>query len=158
MLAVVGVCSALVQAGLTGVIVKKIGERKAMYLGLFSGMLAFIGYGLAPTWYWFVATIPLGALWGLATPNIQALMSSKVGPQEQGTLQGANMSLSAMSTVFAPILFGVILSAVTKSGVPMWLSGAAFWMAALFMVFSLILAGGVKQSLTVETPSDGAPH
>jgi MFS transporter, DHA1 family, tetracycline resistance protein len=159
MLAVVGVCSAIVQAGLTGVIVKKIGERKAMYLGLFCGLLAFIGYGLAPSWEWFVATIPLGSMWGLATPNIQALMSSKVDPKEQGTLQGANMSLSAMATIFAPILFGSTLSAVTHSEVPKWLSGSAFWLAALFMVFSLLLATGVKQSLKVEHgPNGGAAH
>ncbi|ESQ76758.1 TCR/Tet family MFS transporter [Asticcacaulis sp. AC402] len=157
MLAVVGICSAIVQAGLTGIFVKKLGELKSMYLGLFCGMIAFIGYGLAPSWEWFIATIPIGALWGLATPNIQALMSSKVDPKEQGTLQGANMGLSAMSTIFAPILFGLTLSAVTHDSVPMWLSGAAFWLAALFMVLSLWLAGGVKQSLRVEPGGEGKP-
>lgn len=149
MLAVVGVCSAVVQAGLTGIIVKALGERKTMFLGLICGVLAFVGYGLAPTWPLFVACIPLGALWGLATPNIQALMSSKVDPKEQGTLQGANMSLSAMSTIFAPLIFGATLAFVTRPQISMWLSGAAFLVAAAFMVLSVVLATGVKQSLKV---------
>ncbi len=145
MLAVVGICSAVVQGGLTGIIVKILGERKTMYLGLVCGILAFAGYGLAPSWPIFVACIPLGSMWGLATPNIQALMSSHVDPKEQGTLQGANMSLSSMSTIFAPLIFGATLSVVTKPGIPLWFSGASFLVAGLFMVLSLWLATGVKQ-------------
>ncbi|MBW8735535.1 MAG: MFS transporter, partial [Asticcacaulis sp.] len=146
MLAVVGICSAVVQAGLTGIIVKILGERTTMFLGLFCGVLAFAGYGLAPSWPLFVACIPLGSLWGLATPNIQALMSSKIDPKEQGTLQGANMSLSSMATIFAPLIFGSTLSYVTKPDVPIGLSGAAFLVAGLFMVLSLWLATGVKRA------------
>ncbi len=155
MLGAVGICSAVVQAGLTGIVVKTLGERKTMWIGLICGLVAFAGYGLAPNWEAFVAFLPIGALWGLATPNIQSLMSSKVDPKEQGTLQGANMSLSAMATIFAPLAFGFTLSAVTKAGVPLILSGAAFLLAAVFMLFSLVLATGVKQSLKVESSYGG---
>ena len=155
MLAVVGICSAVVQAGLTGLVVKRLGERTTMYIGLVCGVLAFAGYGLAPTWQIFLAFIPLGAFWGMATPNIQSLMSSKVDPKEQGTLQGANMSLSAMSVIFAPLIFGATLSAVTKPGVSTLFSGAAFLVAGAFMVLSVILASGVKQSLKVAKAYDG---
>ncbi len=155
MLGIVGICSAVVQAGLTGFIVKKLGERKTMFLGLICGVLAFCGYGLAPNWHWFIAAIPLGSLWGLATPNIQALMSSKVDPKEQGTLQGANMSLSSMSTIFAPLIFGATLSFVTRPGMPMVFSGAAFLVAGAFMVLSVVLATGVKQSHKVAPAYDG---
>ncbi len=155
MLAAVGICSAVVQAGLTGLFVKRFGERKTMFIGLFAGLVAFAGYALAPNWIVFVCILPIGSLWGLATPNIQSLMTSKVDPKEQGTLQGANMSLSAMSTIFAPLAFGFMLSAVTRVGVPVIFSGAAFGLAALFMLFGLILATGVSQSLKIENAYGG---
>ena len=147
MLGAVGVLSGIVQAGLTGVIVKKIGERQAMYVGLACGLIAFVGYALAPTWQIFVAFLPIGACWGLATPNIQALMTSKIDPHEQGTLQGANMSLSSTATIFAPMAFGALLFYVTRAGVPVIYSGAAFMLAAVFMVLALWLGAGVKPAL-----------
>ncbi len=162
MLAAVGVMSGVVQAGLTGMIVKRLGERKTMTIGLVCGLIAFAGYGLAPNWQVFVAFIPIGAMWGLATPNIQSLMSAKVDPKEQGALQGANMGLSSMATVFAPLAFGFILAFVTREGVPVLYSGAAFLLAAGFMLLSLWLASGVKVSpkaAQTEIPVDPAiPH
>ncbi len=147
MLGAVGILSGFVQAGLTGIIVKKIGERQTMYIGLACGLIAFVGYALAPSWQIFVAFLPIGACWGLATPNIQALMTSKVGQKEQGTLQGANMSLSSTATIFAPLAFGGLLFYVTRAGVPVMYSGAAFMLAAAFMVLALWLGAGVKPAL-----------
>ncbi len=143
-LAGVGVLSAIVQAGLTGIIVKAIGEVRTMYLGIFCGVISFTGYALAPDWTVFVAFMPVGAMWGLTTPNIQALMSGWVAPQEQGTLQGANMSLSAMATIFAPLAFGSVLSYVTHPTVAKMFSGASFLLAATFVLLGLLLAFGVK--------------
>jgi len=143
-LAGVGVLSAIVQAGLTGIIVKAIGEVRTMYLGIFCGIISFTGYALAPDWPVFVAFMPVGAMWGLTTPNIQALMSGWVAPQEQGTLQGANMSLSAMATIFAPLAFGSVLSYVTHPTVAKMFSGASFLLAATFVLLGLLLAFGVK--------------
>jgi MFS transporter, DHA1 family, tetracycline resistance protein len=143
-LAAVGVLSAIVQGGLTGIIVKAIGEVRTMYLGMACGIVAFVGYALAPGWPVFVAFMPIGAMWGLTTPNIQALMSGWVAPQEQGTLQGANMSLSAMATIFAPLAFGGVLSYVTHPAVSKIFSGASFLLAATFVLMALVLAFGVQ--------------
>ncbi|HVZ29919.1 MAG TPA: TCR/Tet family MFS transporter [Asticcacaulis sp.] len=149
MLAAVGVLSAVVQAGLTGLIVKRIGERGTMYLGLVCGLIAFAGYGLAPNWQIFVSFMPIGALWGLTMPNIQALMSTKVDPKEQGMLQGANMGLASMATIFAPLAFGSLLSVVTRPEVPKLFSGATFGLAAVIMVLAILMGLGVRQSLKV---------
>ncbi len=156
MLAFVGILSAVVQAGLTGVIVKALGELKTMFLGLGAGLVAFTWYAFAPQWQVFVLAMPVGALWGLTMPNIQALMTSKVDPKEQGMLQGSNMSLASMATIFAPIAFGSILSAVTRGGVPRELSGAAFLLAALCLLLALLLGLGVHSSLKVAPAYDGA--
>ncbi|CAL4868496.1 Tetracycline resistance protein, class C [Asticcacaulis sp. MM231] len=155
MLAVVGILSAIVQGGLTGMITKWIGERKAMYIGIVASLIAYIGYGLAPNGIVFVAFISVGCLGGLAMPNIQSLMSSKVDPKEQGTLQGANMSLTTLGNIVAPLIFGFVLSTVTRPGVAMLYSGAAFLVAALCMLLCLGLATGVTQSLKIEKAYGG---
>ena len=155
MLAVVGILSAVVQGGLTGVITKWIGERKAMYIGVVASLIAYTAYGLAPNWQVFVGFICIGCFGGLAMPNIQSLMSSKVDPKEQGTLQGANMSLSTMGNIVSPLIFGYVLSVVTKPGVAMLWSGAAFLVAAFCTLLCLWLATGVTQSLKVEKAYGG---
>ncbi len=150
----VGVLSAIVQAGLTGPIVKRIGERNAMFLGLACATVAFVGYGLMPTWWSFVLFMPIGAFGGLATPNIQSLMTSHVAPTEQGALQGANTALSSMANIFAPLLFGAVLAAVARPVVPKLFSGSAFVVAGVFVLGALVLAIGVhapvKASSVVE--------
>ena len=146
-LGAVGILTAIVQAGLTGMIVKAFGERKAMFIGLGCGAVAFLGYALAPVSWVFVAFLPIGALWGLAGSNIQALMTAKVDPKEQGTLQGANTSLSSVANIVAPLTFGLLQTSVTRPGMPMVLSGACFGLAAIFMLLNMWLGLGVKQSL-----------
>lgn len=158
MLAVVGILSAVVQGGLTGVITKRIGERKAMYIGIGASLIAYTAYGLAPNWKIFVGFIAIGCFGGLAMPNIQSLMSSKVDPKEQGTLQGSNMSLTTMGNIVAPLIFGYVLSTVTRPGVAVVYSGAAFLVAAVCTLLCLWLATGVRQSLAVEKVYGGEPQ
>jgi DHA1 family tetracycline resistance protein-like MFS transporter len=155
LLMAVGVLQGMSQAVLTGALVKRLGERGTMFLGLICGLIAFTGYALAPNWQIFVAFMPVGALWGLTMPNIQALMSTKVDPKEQGMLQGANMGLASMATIFAPLAFGSLLSFVTRPEMSRLLSGATFGLAALIMLLAILLGLGVKQSLKVAKTFEG---
>ncbi|MFN3808667.1 TCR/Tet family MFS transporter [Asticcacaulis sp.] len=152
-LAAVGVCSAIVQAGLTGRVVKAIGEKKAMLVGLSFGVIGFLGYGLAPTWQAYVLFIPLMSLWGLTGPAAQALMTSKVAPQEQGTLQGANMSLMSAAGIFAPLTFGAVFAVASTHG-PVT-AGAPFVLAAAILGLALLIAAGVKAA--IRHSGNGAP-
>ena len=49
--------------------------------------------------------MPVVALWGLAWPAGQGLMTRRVGPSEQGALQGANGSIQGVATMIGPVLF-----------------------------------------------------
>jgi DHA1 family tetracycline resistance protein-like MFS transporter len=104
-LAAVGVCSMIVQGGLIRTAVKHLGERRAMGVGLACGAAGMATYGLAGTGAVFLAGIPVMALWGLAGPSVQAIMSRHVSPSEQGQLQGACSSLQAISGLLGPGIF-----------------------------------------------------
>jgi len=102
MLASVGVASVIVQAGVIGPVVKRIGERAALLLGLLCGAVGFAVYGAAPTGTLFLAGVPVVALWGLAGAASQGLMTRRVGASEQGQLQGANGSVRGITELIGP--------------------------------------------------------
>src|SRR5690606_17735190 len=110
-LAAVGVCTAIVQAGLIGRIVAAIGERRALLLGQAAGLAGFPLYAFAPSGIWFLVGIPVIAFWGLANPSLQALATRQVGPEAQGRLQGAFMSLASLAGVVAPVVFSQVFAA-----------------------------------------------
>lgn len=137
-LLIVGVLSIIVQGGLIGKIVGWIGERRALMFGMACGALGFTLYGLAPSGYWFWAAMPIAALWGVANPAAQALMTRHVSPQEQGRLQGAIGSLGSIAGILAPSLFTRTFAAVAQAHVHTFWAGATFWLAA-----ALVATGGV---------------
>ena len=98
-LAIVGVGSMIVQAGLVGRVVSALGERRTMLAGLAFGVVSFLFYGLAPTGGVFLSGIFFGSLFGLMFPALQGRMTRRVDPGEQGRLQGAITSLMGVAGV-----------------------------------------------------------
>ncbi len=155
-LALVGVASMIVQGGLVGLAVRRLGEARALVAGLLCGAVAFIIYGLAPRGSVFLLGIPVGALSGLAYPALQGLMTRRVGPDEQGRLQGAVASIMGIAGVIAPILFTQVFAAAIGKFHGLGLSGAPFLLAALLLVVAVAAVrhelGGAPDALRKETP------
>jgi DHA1 family tetracycline resistance protein-like MFS transporter len=133
-LALVGVASVVVQGGLVGRIVGALGERRSLAIGLVCGAVGMLVYAFAPNGSLFLAGIVMTALYGLATPSLQSLMTSRVGPTEQGQLQGAISSLNGIASMTAPSLFTWafalgITPALNLPGIP-FLLAACFLIAA----------------------------
>jgi DHA1 family tetracycline resistance protein-like MFS transporter len=139
-LAAVGICGAVVQAGLAGRVVKRLGERRTLLLGCVFGTLGFAIYGFAPTGPWFLAGIPVMAFWGLASPATQALMSRQVDATEQGRLQGAVTGLTSLAGIFAPFLFASLFAAVIRPQAVLHLPGASFLLSSLIVVAAGVVA------------------
>jgi MFS transporter, DHA1 family, tetracycline resistance protein len=139
-LAAVGVCTAIVSGGLVGPIVSRIGERRAALTGLAFGAAAFTIYGVSSTGRLFLAGVPVMAFWGLFGPSAQGIMSRRVGPSEQGQLQGAVMGLRGLSGLFSPFLFTFTFATFIGPRAGLHLPGAPFLLAALLLVAALALA------------------
>jgi MFS transporter, DHA1 family, tetracycline resistance protein len=138
-LAAVGISSTIVAAFLVGPLVKRLGERRALLIGLSFGALGFGVYGWAPTGGFFLTGIPMLALWRLAGPSFQALMSRRVEQSAQGRLQGALASMSGVTGMIGPVLFTQIF-AFGISSKTLHLPGAAFWASSLLLCGSLLVA------------------
>jgi len=139
-LAVVGVCAVIVSGGLVGPYVKRFGERFSLVSGLFYGFLGFAGFGLAWRGWGALAAIPFIALWGVAGPAMQSLMSQRVDASSQGKLQGAVNSLRAVTGMIGPLLFTQVFSAAISPNVRVHLPGAPYYLAAVLLLGSLALA------------------
>ncbi len=139
-LALVGVCSALVQGGMVRPMVKKLGERRALLLGLVCGALGFAVYGVAPTGALFCIGIPLGALWGFAGPSAQSLLSKRVAADEQGRLQGAMAGLRGVSGMLGPTIYTGIFAYFIGRRAPQIIPGAPFLLSTAFLCAAILTA------------------
>lgn len=116
LLALVGVLDMLVQGVAVGPLVKRFGDRGVMVFGLLGGTIGIALMGWAPTGLIFILAMLPNALWGLAMPTLQSLMTRRVGEDEQGQLQGANMSVASIAGVMSPLFFGWIYSISVGEG------------------------------------------
>jgi DHA1 family tetracycline resistance protein-like MFS transporter len=139
-LAVVGVSAAIVSGVLVAPFVKKFGERHSVLAGLMFGTLGFLGFGLATRGWVALAVIPLIALWGIAAPAIQTLMSRCVDHSSQGRLQGAVNSVRAITGMVGPLLFTQVFSLAISPKLRLHVPGAPYFVAGLLLSSSLALA------------------
>jgi MFS transporter, DHA1 family, tetracycline resistance protein len=150
-LALVGVASMIVQGGLVGRLVSALGEHRALAFGYVFGAAGNVVFGLAPTAALFAAGIVMTSLYGVANPALQSMMTSRVGPDEQGRLQGAQGSLMGIASLTAPVLFTQAFSAAVGPLRAWNLPGIPFLMAAVLLAGAFAIA-----RVAVSGPSRGA--
>ena len=139
-LACVGVLSAFVQAWLAKRAVHRLGERRTLLIGTACGVFAFSIYGFASTGWVYLLGLPVGALWGLASPVTQSIMTRQVDPREQGRLQGSVSSLMSTAGIFGPALFTTVFATFIGEHAPIHLPGAPFLLSSLLVLVALAIA------------------
>jgi MFS transporter, DHA1 family, tetracycline resistance protein len=141
-LAMVGVCTMLVQGAGIGPIVRVFGERRSLLLGLVFGAAGFFIFAIAPTGPLSWLGIPVMSLWGVSGAAIQALMTKRVAPDQQGQLQGANASVQSVSQLLGPFLFTLTFAYFIGAQTPLHLPGAPFYLASALVLLALVIAAG----------------
>lgn len=139
-LAMVGICAMVVQGLAIGPIVRLLGERNALVMGLCCGALGFVILGAAPTGPLSWLGIPVLSLWGISGAAMQSLMTRLVAPDQQGQLQGAAASVQSVSQLVGPFLFTLTFSYFIGASAPWHLPGAPFLLAAVLMVVCVMIA------------------
>jgi DHA1 family tetracycline resistance protein-like MFS transporter len=152
-LAAVGVCAAIVSGALVGPYVKRFGERWSLASGLLFGAIGFAVFGLAPRGWAFVAGVPFIALWGVAGPAAQSLMSRCVDHTAQGKLQGAVNSLDAFTGMAGPLLFTQVFSAAISPRAMIYFPGAPYFLAALLLLAALVIAFTAARNIPQPQPA-----
>lgn len=137
-LALVGVMAAIVQAGLAGPILKILGERRGVYVGLLAMAVAMACYGAATDGWMLYFIILIGSLAGIGSPAMQSIVSQAVPADQQGAVQGAMNSITSVAGIVAPLLWTGMFSWAIAPSRSVQLPGLPFFGASLV---SLVAAG-----------------
>jgi DHA1 family tetracycline resistance protein-like MFS transporter len=125
---------------------KWIGERTTLVLGLALSAASFVGLGLAPTGLAFCLACVPACLGNVLVAPAQALMTRRVGPTEQGRLQGALSAVGALNGLIGPIFFTQVFAWSIAPGAAEGLSGLAVLIGAGLMAAALPLALAVART------------
>ncbi len=144
MLSAMGVAGMIVQAGLISLVIKRIGERKALIVGGALQIASMVMFAVAATGAQFLMALPISALGAIGGPSWSAILSRTVDASEQGRLAGATSSLSSLSAIFGPLLFTSSF-AVAEQTKQTTLLGAPFYLAAAVLTVAIALAAWVTR-------------
>jgi len=140
-LAVVGVIFVVGQGGFTRILIPRIGERRAILMGLAVSVVISILYGAMTRGWMLYCIMPLAIFgWSVAQPAIQGLMSRAVPASEQGLLQGAMASITNLTSIAGPVIWTGLFGYWVSPAAPFILPGAAFYVSALVFCLAWVLA------------------
>ena len=128
-----------VQSVIVGPFVRRFGERACLIVGAALPAIGLAWISWAPTPELYLLAVPFNAFWQLLVPGLQGLMTRRVGPSQQGQLQGANQSMLGIASIAGPLLYGLSFAWTVRH--PQWhLPGLPFLLASLTMVACLAIA------------------
>jgi DHA1 family tetracycline resistance protein-like MFS transporter len=139
-LALIGLMSAVVQVGLLRVLTPKIGERRAVVLGMVMNVLGFLGIAMATRGWMLYPILVVWSLSGITSPSIQSLLSKQYAANEQGGVQGALTSLQSLSGIVGPFLATWVFAHFTAAKSESHIPGAPFYMGAALIVIAALIA------------------
>src|SRR5690606_37616791 len=148
--AMVGALDMVVQGVLVGPAAQRFGDRKVMVFGLTLGAVGITCMGLAPSGWLFTLAMFPNALWGLAMPTLQSLMTRRVSEREQGQLQGANNSVASIAGIASPLFFGWVYE-MSAADAP----GLSFLIAAAVLLAGAAIGALVAKRANVAVAPDG---
>jgi len=135
----IGIGMVLVQGLLIRWLLPILGMRWSAIVGMLFSICAFCGYAMASqSWMVYLALIP-GALGGFTGPALQGIISTQVGADQQGELQGGLASVMSLASIISPLMMTQIFGYFTAPSAPIYFPGAAFVLAALLAVLALLL-------------------
>jgi DHA1 family tetracycline resistance protein-like MFS transporter len=139
-LAAIGVSFAIVQGGLSRVLIPKWGQERSVYIGLMFTAVGFVLFAFASKSWMMFAFMSVYAMGGIAGPSIQGVISNQVPANEQGELQGALTSLNSTTSIFGPLLMTNLFAYFTSSAAPVYFPGAPFLLGSALVLISALLA------------------
>jgi DHA1 family tetracycline resistance protein-like MFS transporter len=147
LLAAFGFLGVLVQVGLVGPVVKRLGERRTLTAGLVFAAVGWGGSAMTHSLPLFIAMLVPGALGiGLCNPSLVSLVSGAAGRHEQGRVQGAAGALESLGRTIGP---------VWGNGVLQWAGeGVAYGSAALVLLGTAALTTRYQRPQNTQTTRD----
>lgn len=136
-LAFVGLSSVVVQGWLVRLMIPKLGEDRALKIGVIIELTSYVMYALASEGWIIYPILVYGAFSGLSQASIRSLISKDTPPQGQGELQGSLTSITSIASIIAPLLYTQSFDWAIKHDPPLP-SGTPYFIAAAVSGCTLI--------------------
>ena len=150
-LAWVGFVTIIVQMGLTGRVVKALGERRTAIIAAISAAACLFAYAFTTQGWQVYAFFLIGALGQMGYPALNGLLTRMVDATRQGALQGGIGSMGSIAQIFGPLIAAQSLA----WGAAREYDGAAFIVAGtLIALGALIIIAFVPRVATVDDASN----
>ena len=138
LLAAFGFLGVIVQVVLVGPIVKRLGEKHTLMVGLIFAAVGWGGSAMTHSLWVFIAMLVPGAIGiGLCNPSLVSLVSGAAGRHEQGRVQGAAGALESLGRTIGPIWGNGALQFLGE--------GAAYGSAAIVLLATAALTRGYEK-------------
>ena len=129
-----GFLGIILQGGLMGRLVRRVGEANLARAGFVAAGVAYCGLAVARGVPHLVVVASISAFGnGVLRPVLTGQVSKAAGPREQGAVLGINQSLASLASVLAPPLSGLL---ITHQHLSAWALCAAF-VCALGVIMAL---------------------
>lgn len=136
----VGLATVVVQARLLARLLRRFGEARLAVLGLASGALTFVLYGLASQGWMMYVFISCNLLAFAAGPALQGIISRRTPASEQGELMGSLQSINSIGVVVMPLVGSAILGAVSHLPPGDLRIGSSFFLSAAMQALAVVAA------------------
>ena len=138
-LAFVGLLGILWQGVLVGPIVRVVGERRTMLIGLVSSAVGtFITVWVDVWWKLGIVAFFFSLGNSITRPSMTSLITEAAPPHRRGGVMGATTGIESLSRIVAPILGGWIIGSLH----PSWLG----WVGGSLFLIAVIAATGVRDT------------
>jgi DHA1 family tetracycline resistance protein-like MFS transporter len=109
--AYVGLLGIILQGGLIGRLVRRVGEQRLAFAGFVALCCGYVGLGLIDRIPPLIAVSTVLAFGnGVLRPTLSSLITQRAGRHEQGVVLGLTQSLTSISAIVAPLLGGFLIS------------------------------------------------
>ncbi|NQV52581.1 MAG: TCR/Tet family MFS transporter [Flavobacteriales bacterium] len=139
-LGAVGVMSALVQGVLIRWLIPKIGQKAAVYVGMFMYMAGLLALTFITKGWMVYPSIVMYSLGGVAGPALQGIMSNEVPGNEQGELQGALTSMMSATAIVGPVVMTSLFAFFTEENATVIFPGAPFLLGTILVLIGWFFA------------------
>lgn len=154
----VGIVSVISQGVLLRPLLKRFNAQRLALLGMTSGSLAYLGFGLATEGWMMYVVIACNLLGGVAAAAMQGIVSNAAGATMQGRTMGAVSSLNSLMAVLAPIVALELLRWVSHRPPGDIVIGLPFFICAALQALALWITLGFFRRHPAPTPAGAGPE
>jgi MFS transporter, DHA1 family, tetracycline resistance protein len=134
-LALAGLLGVIWQGGVIGPLVKRLGERRALLIGLASSVIGLFTIAIVDVWWKLIfVAIFFSFGTGVTRPSITSLITQAAPPERRGGVLGVTSSIESFSRIIGPLMGGWIIGALH----PTWMGlvGGALALIAVMLALT----------------------